>query len=400
MSLFADDPALVTGRITVFGSKIEVSPPVIETAAGIPVFINTTGKGLGGKLVGELRGPSISGAITFETTPGNPFQLPALTAKGTYFFEDIRLVNGNQVLVNATPDHVEIHVIEILITQISSRPLSLDEIRSLGIVINEADFSAVSFEVGLTFNSQQVQISLPLLLPKRPELSPLIAPTANNVGFASPVGPSFGMGPSALPYITPITFTPDRPEFALNLPDIPGVLVFPNEIAFLNQFFAVMLMVRNGASNGSTLSVDDLTAQITYDPANLKLQKTNPPVPLGSPVPVRLPGADGIIGTADDLDLIIAQQTGQSEFFVEGLSEGTHVIRMNLHGTLRRLVQEMSLSAAQPPALFLCGIRTSRSRSRIHRSCERSNRTTCLLPLPILLRWMRTWCVYLFLRMH
>ncbi|HEY4490374.1 MAG TPA: hypothetical protein VI958_00190, partial [Acidobacteriota bacterium] len=224
-----------------------------------------------------------------------------------------------------------------------SRPLSLEEIQSLGIVINENDFSAVSFEVGLEFNSQQIKISFPLLLPKTPNLQPLIPPSLTSVSFAGPQPPpGFHINElPPLPHFVPVNFKPETsgPEFEINLPDIPGIIVFPNEIAFLNQFFAVVLMVRNGASGGTNLTVDDLTAQIVVDPDDLKLVKTNPSVPLGSPVPIRFPGADGLIGTSDDVELIIAQQTAEAEFFVEGLTEGTHTVRMNLNAVLHGLIQ-------------------------------------------------------------
>jgi hypothetical protein len=82
IAVYADDPPLITGQIAVFGSRITVSPPFIETPSGIPVFINTTGNGINGVLKGELRGPSIPGSLTFETVPGQPFQLPGLTTQG------------------------------------------------------------------------------------------------------------------------------------------------------------------------------------------------------------------------------------------------------------------------------------------------------------------------------
>lgn len=340
IAVFADDPPLITGQIAVFGSRITVSPAFIEIPSGIPVFINTTGNGINGVLKGELRGPSIPGSITFETVPGQPFQLPGLTTQGNYTFEDIRLMNGDQVVVMATPDHVDIHVIEILITSLSSRPLTLEEIRALGIVINEDDFSAVSFNIALTFNSQQIQIAFPMLMPRRANLQPVIPPPINGVGLIGPPPPGVGPQlPGALPYIVPMDFKPTNPEFDLNLPNIPGILVFPNEIAFLNQFFSVLLMVRNGASEGSELAINNLTSQIILDPDDVKLVRTNPVVPVGAPVPVRDPGADGIIGTQDDLEIILAAQTGQAEFFVEGLTEGTHIVRMNLNGILQGLAQ-------------------------------------------------------------
>ncbi len=338
--VYADDPPLISGQINVFGSRITVSPSFIETPAGIPVFINTTGSGISGILKGELRGPSISGALTFEAVPGQPFQLPGLTTQGTYSFEDIRLMDGDQVVTLATPDRVEIQVIEIFITSLSSRPLTLDEIRALGIVINEDDFSAVSFNITLTFNSQQIVINFPLLLPRRAGLQPVIPPPINGVGFIGPVPLVTETGlPVPLPYVVPVEFGPSDVDFDFTMPSIPGILVFPNEIAFLNQFFAVIMMVSNGASEGSGLAVDDLTAQVILDPDDVKLVSTTPIVPLGSPVPVRFPGADGVIGTADDIELIVAGQTAEAEFFVEGLQEGTHTVQMNLNGILQGLAQ-------------------------------------------------------------
>jgi hypothetical protein len=355
IAVYADDPPLISGQIAVFGSRITVSPPFIETPSGIPIFINTTGNGNNGVLKGELRGPSIQGSLTFETVPGQPFQLPGLSTEGNYTFEDIRLMNGDQVVTMATPDHVEIHVIEILITSLSSRPLTLEEIRALGIVINENDFSAVSFNIALTFNSQQIQIAFPMLMPRRPNLQPVIPPPINGVGLIGPPPPGVDPQlPGALPYIVPMDFKPTNPEFDLGLPNIPGILVFPNEIAFLNQFFSVLLMVRNGASEGSQLAINNLTSQMVLDPDDLRLVKTNPIVPIGAPVPVRDPGADGIIGTADDLEIILAAQTGQAEFFVEGLTEGTHIVRMNLNGTLQGLAQgDVEISGTATGAILV-----------------------------------------------
>jgi len=351
----ADNPALVDGQITVFGSRIEVSPAVLETPAGVPVFLNTTGKGLSGKLAGDLRGPGISGALTFETTPGSQFQLPALQTKGVYYLEDIRWENNGQILGSATPNRVEIRVIDLLISKITSRPLSLDEIRSLGIVIDEKNFSAVSFEVGLQFNSQTIQFSFPLLIPKSPGFAPLIPVPPQSVQFASPqLKTGSPSGVAGLPGFVPVTFKPSA-EFNIDsLPDIPGIIVFPNDIAFLNQFFSVLLMVQNAASPGSSLAVEDLTARMVFDPQDLSLAKTTPSVPLGSPVPVRVPGADGVMGTADDLDIIIAGAQAQSEFTVEGLQEGTHIVKMNLAGTLHGLLQgEIPISGTAVGAVLV-----------------------------------------------
>ena len=50
------------------------------------------------------------------------------------------------------------------------------------------------------------------------------------------------------------------------VPPIPGVVVIPGDIGFLNQFFSVMLMVGNVAPAGSNLVVTDLKAEIVLPP--------------------------------------------------------------------------------------------------------------------------------------
>ena len=44
---------------------------------------------------------------------------------------------------------------------------------------------------------------------------------------------------------------------------LAGLVVIPGNIAFLNQFFSVMLTVVNVAPDGSTLIVRDIEAEIT-----------------------------------------------------------------------------------------------------------------------------------------
>ena len=58
------------------------------------------------------------------------------------------------------------------------------------------------------------------------------------------------------------------------------------------------------------------------------------PTPLGVPVPVRVPGADGELGTADDLTFLIAQAEGRAEVLVEGRKQGTHLVEFDLQGVL------------------------------------------------------------------
>ena len=55
------------------------------------------------------------------------------------------------------------------------------------------------------------------------------------------------------------------------------------------------------------------------------------------PVPVREPGHDGVLGTADDDARLAAQAMGQAEFLVEGLREGNHLVDIDIDGILEGL---------------------------------------------------------------
>src|SRR5262249_50214600 len=130
------------------------------------------------------------------------------------------------------------------------------------------------------------------------------------------------------------------------VPPIPGVIVIPGDIGFLNQFFSVMLMVSNVAPDGSKLVVSDLHASILLPPGKdgvvasgddpLAMART----PKGeSPrvQPIAQPGADNALGTADDIFTLGPGETGNAEFLVEGRREGSHVVEMEIEGTLNGL---------------------------------------------------------------
>jgi hypothetical protein len=59
--------------------------------------------------------------------------------------EDVRLVDGGgATILAASPDVVPIKIIDrVIVSEVRSRPLSLDEIRSRGILVDEDDFTAL-----------------------------------------------------------------------------------------------------------------------------------------------------------------------------------------------------------------------------------------------------------------
>ena len=139
---------------------------------------------------------------------------------------------------------------ELLVSDVSSRPLSLEEIRDLGIQYDEESFQGFNFTLALTTESGTVEIDFPVLMP--------IGGDDVVIGV-QPVGGGLGIPP--LPglelagiQIEPVMIMPvKKPEPGEEIPPIPGVIVIPGRVAYLNQFFSVLLVVGNEAPNGTPL---------------------------------------------------------------------------------------------------------------------------------------------------
>jgi hypothetical protein len=331
-SLRADD-VLAHGQVEVLGVSLRIDPANQTAPVNTPTIVNTVfsaGSGAvpaGMTVKGELRGPGISSAITLSTLPGHPFAIAGLPLKGAYTLSDIRLEKDGKTLLRGVPDKAVIEVMDVIITEVKTRPLTLDEIREKGIVITEENFTVYTFSIGLLLESNPVQIEMPVIF------------TPQGMKVVTGWGDSLGLGGFS-DSIEPFTFTIPGEEVEIddnikNYPSTPiaGLLVFNNKIGFLNQFFSAMFIISNNAPAGSNLALKDLQATITL-PEGLREAKTNPPHIAGTPIPVRCPGPDGKIGTADDVDVILATFSGMSEFLAEGLKEGTHTIKIDFSGTL------------------------------------------------------------------
>jgi hypothetical protein len=330
---------MASGELIVRGVRLEITPAQQTVPINTETVVNTVFTVDNPELVegmmvkGTLRGPGIKDSITLTTLPNHPFSIPGFTSKGTYILENIQLEKNGKKLVTAEPDQAVIEAMDIIVTKVESRPLTLEEIREKGIVISEENFSVYNFSVGFMVNSQEVKYEFPMVYSGNNEVY-IPEPTymANEVplpgGFATRV---------------PIPVDIDLPEFEKTSRDktvtsrtISGVVIFNNDIAFLNQFFSVMFIVSNQAPEESLLALKDVTAKITF-PDGLREAETNPPRLMGAPLPVRCPGPDGKIGTADDLDIILATFSGMAEFLAEGLKEGTHIVDIDFEGTLSGL---------------------------------------------------------------
>ena len=157
----------------------------------------------------------------------------------------------------------------------TTRPLSLDEIRSKGIVIDETNFKTVNFQVAFNIDGQPFTIDLPAALPTpdllktpadrervRIELAAINRQLAATLTKLPPQldRPGLNFSIAALPFF-PVLQEDEEPGF--EIPPITGLIVIPGNVAFLNQFFSVMLMVTNVAPDGTPLAVRGVTGTIT-----------------------------------------------------------------------------------------------------------------------------------------
>ena len=329
-----------------------------------------------------LRGPTFFSAIELTAKPNTPFNIPPLTVAGKHTLDNIRLVSNGEVVLRGTPESVVIDVIDrLLITEVTARALTAAEIREKGLVFDKSSFQAYNFAAAFAIEDKKVPINFTVILPT------LLG--ADDVSNSRVVLPGIGSQPglpslqtvipdslkrlqTQMPNLSVQGFTLKVPEVKgqnFFVPPIPGVVVIPGDIGFLNQFFSVMLMVGNVAPGGSNLVVTDLHAEIVLPPgADTVVGSPDDPLRMGRTVQgevprvqsVVQPGPDGKLGTADDVIEIGPGETGNAEFLVEGRREGSHIIEMEITGTLIGLPIGPVTSAAVPRARCSCATRHSR----------------------------------------
>ncbi|MDH3999497.1 MAG: hypothetical protein OET90_11760, partial [Desulfuromonadales bacterium] len=139
-------------------------------------------------------------------------------------------------------------------------------------------------------------------------------------------------------------------EAPVELPPIPGIVVIPGNIGFLHQYFSALAIVTNGAPEQSNLLIRDLKAEIVF-PDGEDLTAGSDATPGDDPLrmaagadgyfprimDVLNAGADGQNGTGDDISQLYPAQSGQADFTIEGLKEGTHKLDFIITATLEGL---------------------------------------------------------------
>lgn len=327
-----------------------------NTPTGIQIVLGFSGSGAdttgllsllpdGLEVVAELVGPGIAAPIVLRGPPGELLPIPPLVTRGLYLVRDIRLEKDGDIFLRAVPDTATIEVInQILITQVITRPLTLEEIRQKGILFGDDDFTGFNFTIALSLGSRLVNVEFPVIFDSNNVSVPI--PSSQRIGLTGLNLPGLGNA-SIVPMMLDVGLSEQQIQELPQLAElsVPGLLVIPGEVGFLNQFFSALLLVSNGAPEGSVLVVRDLVATIELPPGDDQVPGTaDDPLEIAetmsgqdSVLPILGVGPDGTIGTGDDTDTFVPGEQGQAEFLLEGRREGFHAISFDIEGSLEGL---------------------------------------------------------------
>ena len=260
-----EDVLFGTLDLSVVGLDLTVAPPSQAVPRGVQTTVTTN---LGGTDVtiplsaltpflpqpltvqGELHGPAFLTPLTLSAPAGSPITIPTLPLRGRYTLENLRLVGGGvgcsadplfrcseEILLAASPTTVVIEAIgDVLITSVQTRPLSLQEIRDRGIVLDSSNFTVINFNAVVGIQSNRVPIEFPIILPRvTPGMLPQAPPPATvevpQLQLASLQVSAIQFVP-VLPQIAQAES--DRGRSPLLQPPIDALLIFPGSFGFLH----------------------------------------------------------------------------------------------------------------------------------------------------------------------
>ena len=287
-----DRPLPRQGRHPVYGLGLRVEPATQTVPKDIATIVSTYLQAPQAPpslppfapdavVKGTLRGPGLPSPLDLQTAPNSPFNIPPLTVAGIYTLENIRLESQGAVLLRSNPESVTITVIDkLLVTQITARAadrrrdpreghrLRLVELPGLQLHRRVRRATATPIQVNFPVRAAVRAVGGRHARRRPATIGSVVQPPA--ITSLKTVIPDTLKLATQIPNLTVLGFPLKVPELKgqdLIVPPIPGVIVIPGDIGFLNQYFSVMLMVGNAAPAGSGLSVTNLQAEIVLPPA-------------------------------------------------------------------------------------------------------------------------------------
>lgn len=290
----------------------------------------------GARIRAELVGPSLGTPIVIDQPADHQvISLPKthFTQEGIYELTHVRLELGGTVLSFSSPQSAEIQVSqEFLVTEVSVKPLSEQDLLDLGYVFHPEDYVAVNFQLALSIETkpEHVNISIPVVFPR-----------VDNGKFK----PKILRDPFSTFSISPLfIYSPDGPD-PLGSPEfegpsqqgehspLMGLVLIPGQLKYLKSHFAVTTVLMNATPEGYAVRAANMMAELQLPPATpaglpLLIQEST------QQVMVNL-GADGQLETADDSLAVNPGEKAQAKYVVTGNVPGFHdfevVVRGDLH---------------------------------------------------------------------
>jgi hypothetical protein len=345
----ADQTAVTVPKNTASGVRVTIR------SGNTPLSAAEASRLLGGSFAvqADLAGPGLRGTVSLPdagTPSSDPFilNIPPLPQAGDYTLSNLRITIAGATVLDVAPQKVDVDVIDqVLITSVTTRPLTLEEIKAKGIVLDNDSYLGFEFTLGVNLDSKTVDFSFPVVFDKR------------GVAVPQPLNPMGDPERVQMPPLTTIVPmllqveeggqapTVRLPNGEMSEVRIPSVLVIPGNVGYLKQFFSAKLFVANGAPGSSNLTVHDVTGKIVLpagadrvhgtadDPLALPALTSGPQ---SSTQSILMAGLDGKPGTPDDTGTFRPGEQGEAEFLIRGEKEGFHTIDFDIAATLEGLV--------------------------------------------------------------
>ncbi len=303
----------------------------IATAAEISQLVPANAQ-----LVGTLSGPSIS-TQTLTGTVSAGLNVPGLPGAGDYTLADLRLMDGSTTVLQGEPATVAIRCLgEVIISSVTTEPMTKQEILDAGIQLGQGDYEARRFSMTLSLGGKTVDLKIPIAIPiynglGSPAGDPPMVGNLELKGLDNDLVPDLTV--SVMDILPDASLTLKRPEVAhLLAHGFKGIVVIPGSIGYLKQFYKTNLVILNVLPDGSPYVVQNLKATLMLPP-----------------------GADGAVGTPDDPLLAVssggesaelvkqiftadknaalkAGETGSALWFLRGDRLGNHEVKFYIQG--------------------------------------------------------------------
>ncbi|MGA7617237.1 MAG: carboxypeptidase regulatory-like domain-containing protein, partial [Thermoanaerobaculia bacterium] len=334
--------SITSADLQIQGASLELVTTTATVQRGTPAVIRTRFGGKEGDEApsvegvvaqGDLTGPGIDAPITVTTAPGHAFQIAGLTQEGVYYLQNVRLNRDGQLLQVAVPSTAVIQVTNALQTTVTVRQLTPDELRARGITVDPSNYDVYEYTFSFLVNGQTVEVPYPVIINRTTrEATPVTRENPYQLPTdVSTLPPRWGEMPGIIPteFAPRIDLPTPPPQLddsgpSVERPSIHAAIVIPNSLAVLHQFFLVGLLVTNGAPDGSSVTLDGITATIDA-PNQLRVVKSDPPSTAGGAVTITEPSTGQTF--------LVAQAQGNAEWTLEGLHAGTWTVHLDVRAT-------------------------------------------------------------------